>query len=145
YGALSDQVDRLAGRLRQSGLRPGQTVAIALPNGIEYLVSFLAVTRARLVAPPMNLANKAEEFRYFLENSQAHVVVTTSEAAPVHDAARATGLPVWTANRNAPGDVELGGSGFSSSTKDVPDTPLPEDIALLMHTSGTTGKPKAVP
>ena len=50
YGALSDQVDRLAGRLRQSGLRPGQTVAIALPNGIEFVVSLLAATRARLVA-----------------------------------------------------------------------------------------------
>src|SRR4029453_7383334 len=104
YGALSDEVDRLAGRLRQSGLRPGQTVAIALHNGIEYLVSFLAVTRARLVAAPMNPANKAEEFRYFLENSQAHVVVTTSEESPVHDAARASSVPVWTANRNATGD-----------------------------------------
>jgi acyl-CoA synthetase (AMP-forming)/AMP-acid ligase II len=37
YGSLSDQVDRLAARLRQSGLDPGQVVAIALPNGIEYL------------------------------------------------------------------------------------------------------------
>jgi acyl-CoA synthetase (AMP-forming)/AMP-acid ligase II len=41
YGSLADQVDRLAARLRQSGLDPGQVVAIALPNGIEYLVAFL--------------------------------------------------------------------------------------------------------
>src|SRR5262245_30434707 len=50
-------------RLRaHSGLDPGQVVAIALPNGAEYLVSFLATTRARLVAAPMNPTYKAEEF-----------------------------------------------------------------------------------
>src|SRR2546422_11632405 len=52
YGSLSDQVDRLAARLRQSGLDPGQVVAIALPNGIEHLVAFLTATRARLIAAP---------------------------------------------------------------------------------------------
>src|SRR5258705_6912728 len=144
YGALSDQVDRLAGRLRQSGLRPGQTVAIALPNGIEFLVSFLAATRARLVAAPMNEAYKVEEFRFLLENSEARVVITTSGTSPIRDAANASNLPIWTASRTATGDVELSGPGFSSSANDIPDAPVPEDIAMLMHTSGTTSRPKAV-
>src|SRR3989454_3419949 len=145
YGSLSDQVDRLATRLRQSGLDPGQVVAIALPNGIEYLVAFLATTRARLVAAPMNPAYKAAEFRFFLEDSEARIVITTSGADPVREAARALRLPVWTATRNATGDVQLAGPGFSSSTKGAPDMALPGDIALLTHTSGTTGRPKAVP
>ena len=145
YGSLSDQVDRLAARLRQSALVPGQVVAIVLPNGIEYLVSFLAVTRARLIAAPMNPTYKADEFRFLLEDSEARVVITTSGASSVRDAARAANLPVWTASRNATGDVEIAGLVFSSSTRDAPDAPLPEDVALLMHTSGTTGKPKAVP
>src|SRR5881296_3350709 len=144
YGSLSDQVERLAGRLRQSGLRPGQTVAIALPNGIEFLVSFLAATRARLVAAPMNEAYKVEELRFLLENSEARVVITTSGTRPIRDAASASNLPIWTASRTATGDVELSGPGFSSSTKDTPDAPVPEDIAMLMHTSGTTSRPKAV-
>jgi acyl-CoA synthetase (AMP-forming)/AMP-acid ligase II len=144
YGALSDQVDRLAGRLRQSGLRPGQTVAIALPNGIEFLVSFLAATRARLVAAPMNKALEVEEFRFLLENSEARVVITTSGTNPIRDAASAAHLPIWTAGRTATGQVELSGPGFSSSTKSIPDAPVPGDLAMLMHTSGTTGKPKAV-
>src|SRR6266404_6157154 len=145
YGSLSDQVDRLATRLRQSGLDPGQVVAIALPNGIEYLVAFLATTRARLVAAPMNPAYKAAEFRFFLEDSEARIVITTSGADPVREGARALRLPVWTATRNATGDVQLAGPGFSSSTKGAPDMALPGDIALLTHTSGTTGRPKAVP
>jgi len=145
YGSLSDQVDRLAARLRQSVLVPGQVVAIVLPNGIEYLVSFLAVTRARLIAAPMNPTYKADEFRFLLEDSEARVVITTSGASSVRDAARAANLPVWTASRNATGDVEIAGLVFSSSTRGAPDAPLPEDVALLMHTSGTTGKPKAVP
>jgi oxalate---CoA ligase len=144
-GALSDQVERLAACLRQSGLEPGQVIAIALPNGLEYLVSFLAATRARLVATPMNPANKAEEFRFFLKDSVARIVITSPEADPVHEAARDLRLPVWTAARNSTGEVQLSGSGFNSTTNDAPDAPLPGDVALLMHTSGTTGRPKAVP
>jgi acyl-CoA synthetase (AMP-forming)/AMP-acid ligase II len=145
YGSLSDQVDRLAARLRQSGLDPGQVVAIALPNGIEYLVAFLTATRARLIAAPMNPAYKAEEFRFFLEDFEARIVMTTSVADAVREATRALSLPVWTASRNATGDVQLSGPGCSASTKDTPDAPVPGDIALLMHTSGTTGRPKAMP
>jgi len=125
YGSLSDQVDRLAARLRQSGLDPGQVVAIALPNGIEYLVAFLTATRARLIAAPMNPAYKAEEFRFFLKDFEARIVMTTSVADAVREATRALSLPVWTASRNATGDVQLSGPGCSASTKDTPDAPVP--------------------
>jgi oxalate---CoA ligase len=145
YGPLSDQVERLAARLRQSGLEPGLVIAIALPNGLEYLVSFLAATRARLVAAPMNPSYTGEEFRFFLKDSEARIVITSPEAGPVHEAARDLSLPVWAAGRYSTGEVRLSGPGLSSSTKDTPDAPLPDDIALLMHTSGTTGRPKAVP
>ena len=144
YGALADQVERLAGRLRQSGLRPGQAVAIALPNGIEFIVAFLAATRARLVAAPLN-ALGVEELRFLLESSEAGVVVTTSSASPVRAAARDRNVPVWTASRTATGDVELSGPGLSSSALGAPDAPSSEDDALLLHTSGTTSVPKGVP
>ena len=58
YGPLADQVDRLAGCLRQSGLHPGQVVALALPNGIEHLVAFLAAPSARLLRALMNAFNE---------------------------------------------------------------------------------------
>src|SRR5262245_37320855 len=68
YRSLAEQVEGLAATLRQSGLRPGQAVAIVLPNGIEYLTVFFAVTRARLIAAPLNAAYKAEELQFYLED-----------------------------------------------------------------------------
>src|SRR5262245_63989861 len=75
YRDLAGQVAGLAAALRRSGLRPGEAVAIVLPNGLEYLAAFLAVTHARLVAAPLNPAYKAEEFRFYLEDAGARAVV----------------------------------------------------------------------
>src|SRR5436190_22354658 len=67
YWSLAEQVESLASALQRSGLGAGQRVAIVLPNGLEYLAVFLAVTRARLAAAPLNPAYKPEEFRFYLE------------------------------------------------------------------------------
>src|SRR5579884_3097871 len=67
YRSFAEQIELLAAMLAAGGVRPGQPVAIVLPNGLEYLASFLAVTRARLVAAPLNPAYKPEEFRFYLE------------------------------------------------------------------------------
>src|SRR5579864_7827254 len=79
YRALVDQVEATASLLRQTGLEPGQTVAIILPKGLEYLVAFLAVTRARLVAAPLNPAYKPDEFRFYLEDSGARAIITAMD------------------------------------------------------------------
>src|SRR5437762_8459949 len=101
YWSLADQVESLAATLRQSGLQPGDAVAIVLPNGLEYLATFLAVTRARLVAAPLNPAYKAEEFRFYLEDVGARAVIAPEEPHPVRDVAAALGLPVWSARRDS--------------------------------------------
>src|SRR5689334_1415134 len=105
YRSLAEQIEALAAILRQSGLQPGQRVAIVLPNGLEYLVSFLAVARARLVAAPLNPAYKPEEFRFYLEDSGARAVIAGPGPHPVRDVARDLGLPAWTTNRDSEGLV----------------------------------------
>src|SRR5581483_514412 len=74
FRQLADQVEEVARTLRSGGLVPGQVVAIVLPNGLEYLVSFLAATRARLIAAPLNPAYKADELRFYLEDAEVQAV-----------------------------------------------------------------------
>ena len=51
YKALAEQIERLSGRLCNAGLKSGDRVAIVLPNSLEFLVIFLALTHARLISP----------------------------------------------------------------------------------------------
>ncbi|HXG10859.1 MAG TPA: acyl--CoA ligase [Gemmataceae bacterium] len=145
YRDLADQVEALASVVRQSGLQPGDVVAVVLPNGLEYLAVFLAVTRARLIAAPLNPAYKPEEFRFYLEDSGARAVIAPPNTHPVRDVARELELPVWIASRDSKGTVRLEGKGLRSGAGTSPEPPCPDDTALFLHTSGTTSRPKGVP
>ncbi len=145
YQNFADQVERLAATLRQAGLQPGQAVAIVLPNGLEYLATFLAATRARLIAAPLNAAYKADEFRFYLEDSEARAVIAPPGDHAVREVAAALNLPVWTAVRDSAGQVRLEGPGIGTGSARDLEPPQPQDIALFLHTSGTTSRPKGVP
>lgn len=140
YRALAEHVERLAAILRQTGLQPGDPVAIVLPNGLEFLTVFLAVARARLIAAPLNPAYKTEEFRFYLEDIGVRALVASPGTHPARDAAKELNLPTWTATR-----AGLEGEGISSAACGLADTARPDDIALFLHTSGTTSRPKGVP
>ncbi len=119
YHSLVEQVESLAAMLSASGVQPGQPVALVLPNGLEYLATFLAVARARLVAAPLNPAYKAEEFRFYLEDAGARAIVAPPGEHPVRAVARELELPVWTASRDGHGRVRLEGEGLRSHRRDV--------------------------
>ncbi|HMF17459.1 MAG TPA: AMP-binding protein, partial [Gemmataceae bacterium] len=103
YRSLIEQIEATAGQLQQAGLEPGQTLAIVLPNGLEYLVAFLAATRARLVAAPLNPAYKPDELRFYLEDSGARAVLTGLEPHPVGEVAQARGLKCFQVARDKSG------------------------------------------
>lgn len=145
YRGLADQVESLAAVLRASGLQPGQTVSIVLPNGLEYLVAFLAVTRARLIAAPLNWAYKGEEFRFYYEDSEAKAVLLPPGDGLARQMAQALGLRVWTVTRDSQGTVRLEGEGLAAGKGKAPELPVAGDVALFLHTSGTTSRPKGVP
>src|SRR5262249_3200733 len=110
YHSLAAQVEQLAAGLRGSGLEPGTGVAAVLPHGLDSLAVFLAVTRARLIAAPLNPNYKPEEFRFYLEDAGARVVIAPPGAHPVREVAGQLGLPVWSTARSG-GRVELQGAG----------------------------------
>jgi acyl-CoA synthetase (AMP-forming)/AMP-acid ligase II len=162
YARLGDEVASLVEALRRGGIQAGEPVAIVLPNGLEYLATFLAVTRARAIAAPLNPAYKVEEFRFYLEDIGARAIIVPPGEYPVRQAAAQLNVPLWEASLDSSGRVRLqplGGTGVChafaaptgsevwSSTGGAAKAwhPEPDDVALFLHTSGTTSRPKGVP
>src|ERR1051325_1366471 len=80
YTALADQVDRLAKELATIGLREGDRIAIALPNGLEVIATFLAASTVGTAAP-LNPAYTVDEFKFYLEDTHARALIVPSGGA----------------------------------------------------------------
>src|SRR5260370_32712519 len=107
YKALAEQIERLSAQLTSAGLKPGDRVAIVLSNSLAFLVVFLALTHARLVAAPLNQAEKPAEIRFFIEDAQARAIVAEGGNVTVREAAAGLGLPIWQPRVDSRGVVEL--------------------------------------
>ena len=140
YGALRDQVEAVASALVAAGVGRGDRVGMALPNGLPTIVCFLAASMAGTAAP-LNPAYKEDEFRFYLEDTNARVLLLPSEGAD--EARRAAGdrVRVLTVDMDASGTVRVAGV---QGRGDAP-APRVDDVALILHTSGSTGRPKRVP
>ncbi|KAK9472635.1 acetyl-CoA synthetase-like protein [Dipodascopsis tothii] len=139
-------------RLFLSTLRlPRQTaVAIVLPNGVEFVVAFLGAAYSAFVACPLNPALKQDEFEFYLDDVQASVLLVpqgSPDSLPAVKAARKIGSRVKVFGIGVK-DGRLQVEPFDGKPlkrmEDVP-TATDDDIALVLHTSGTTGRPKIVP
>jgi acyl-CoA synthetase (AMP-forming)/AMP-acid ligase II len=152
YEGLRRQTEATAERLRNLGVKRNDPVAIVLPNGPVMASAFIAVGASATTAP-LNPAYREEEFRFYLEDLQAKLLLTDAASdvlAPAAAAAESLGIPV--ARVVEDGDVPAGvfaidGSGAigSSSSPSGSGFAEPGDIALVLHTSGTTSRPKIVP
>lgn len=141
YDSLRQQVLKMADALASAGIRRGDAVAIALPNGLPAIVSFLAASIAGIAAP-LNLAYPYEEFLFFLGDTNARVLLCPPVGAEfARSAAADRKIPVLSVGMSEKGEVQLPGAGANVSAA----APTPDDIALVLHTSGSTGRPKRVP
>jgi len=140
YGGLRNQVEAVAASLAASGIKRGDRVGMALPNGLPTIVGFLAAAMAGTAAP-LNPAYKEDEFRFYLEDTNARVLLLPPDGA--EDARRAAGdrVPVMTIGMDAAGVVSLAGAPQGTPVT----SPAVDDVALILHTSGSTGRPKRVP
>jgi acyl-CoA synthetase (AMP-forming)/AMP-acid ligase II len=140
YGALRKQVIAVAEALAAHGIGRGDRVGMALPNGLPTIVAFLAASEAGTAAP-LNPGYKEDEFRFYLEDTSARVLLLPPSGAD--EARRAAGdrVPVLAVEMDAEGTVTVDGkTGGRSYT-----APQVDDVALILHTSGSTGRPKRVP
>src|SRR5256885_5130956 len=143
YRALAEQIERLAEQLRSAGLRPGDCVVIVLPNGLEFLVVFLAIAAAGLIAAPLNPAYKTDELRIFFEDIQPRAIIMGNGNAAVIEAAAGLSLAIWPAYLESSGAVGL--TGVPQLSRRIPGNPAGDDFALLLHTSRAPGRPKGGP
>jgi acyl-CoA synthetase (AMP-forming)/AMP-acid ligase II len=139
YGQLREMVAGFAGALAAAGVRRGDRVGMALPNGLPTIVAFLAAAEAGTAAP-LNPGYKEDEFRFFLEDTSAKVLLLPPDG--LDEARKAAGnVPILTVDMDATGTLTLGGKPLGGRAT----PPAIDDVALILHTSGSTGRPKRVP
>ena len=147
YAQVEHMSGLVAGNLLGLGLDPGSKVAVQLPNIPQFLFAYFGAMRAGLVMVPLNPLLTAHEVAYQLENSDAQVLITfESFAAEAHRGAQTVaGVSTYVVDGGA-GQPPEGTKRFEDlcAPVDVPDI-VPtsaDDTAVLLYTSGTTGKPK---
>ena len=143
YAQLRQMVDEAALRLASFGVRREDRVAIVFPTGPEAIVLFLAAARVG-TACPLNPAYKEAEFRFYLEDTGARFLLAPRENGTDARKALSAGSTVIEGEIDDAGRLSLESNGSRSAIRSIAP-PEPDDIALVLHTSGTTSRPKRVP
>ena len=143
YDRLRVQVESLAATLRKLGLGRGDRIALAMPNGFEVITAFLAVSSVGTAAP-LNPAYTVDEFKFYLEDTAARALIVPRGAANEARTAAGGDIMIVEADADKNGTVQFSSSGTAGAERSA-DQPSSDDIALILHTSGTTSRPKRVP
>jgi long-chain acyl-CoA synthetase len=138
YAQLDDLSARLATRLGKKGIEPGDRVGVMLPNVPEFPVAYYGVLRAGATVVPMNVLLKRREIAFYLEDSGAKLLLAWHGFAEEAKAGAAeAGAEL----------IEVEPAAFAASLAGLEPTPAlietsEDDTAVILYTSGTTGKPK---
>jgi len=145
YGELQRQADRLSAALVAIGVRPGDRVALVMPQRPETAVAYVAVLQMGAVAVPLSMLFGPDALEYRLQDSGAVAVIADGSAAPV---VRSVGprCPALK-HRVVVGDAEPGERAWAllldgAAGGFTPYDTAADDPAVLIYTSGTTGPPK---
>lgn len=146
HGGLRRLMADAAGQLHARGIGRGDRVAIVLPNGPEMATAFLGVAAAATTAP-LNPAYRGEELDFYLSDIGVKaILVAEDEAGPAVSVAERLGIGVLRliSLHDAPaGSFRI--EGEAAGAPAPPELAQAGDAALLLHTSGTTSRPKLVP
>jgi acyl-CoA synthetase (AMP-forming)/AMP-acid ligase II len=143
YGRLRELTEEAASALATRGVKPGDRVATVFPNGPEAILLFLATSMIG-VSCPLNPGYKEDEFRFYLEDTGARfLLVPPGEAAPARQSLPAGGKLIEV-ELDAAGRLQMGDHSGATRAGSLEPADA-EATALVLHTSGTTSRPKRVP
>ncbi len=149
YGELAQGAAAASAVVRAAGLVPGDRVALLFRNSPEYVACFYGALAERLVVVPLNVQERASVLANQIAHAQARLVL----GDPAHPEWRALSEAVGpgTALRAVPAlDTETSAAAFAASLGETPGAPVVspvvarDELAMLLYTSGTTGRPRAV-
>jgi acyl-CoA synthetase (AMP-forming)/AMP-acid ligase II len=148
YRGLRALVSDVATSLASQGIGANDRVGIVLDNGPEMAAAFLSIGSAATAAP-LNPSYRAEEFEFYLSDLNAKLLVTTAgKDSPAVAVAQKLGVPIARLTSHperGAGTFSLVYEGGSNDRTSPVRAATPDDIALVLHTSGTTSRPKIVP
>lgn len=145
YQQLFEQIKTIHKALRDLGIGRQDRVATVLPDGPEMAVAFTAITTCATMAP-LNPGYQAKEFDFYLSDLMPKVLIVQAELpSPARAVAQALGIhmvELWPSLDAPAGLFSL--SGDSAKEPSADKATQPDDVALLLHTSGTISRPKIV-
>jgi long-chain acyl-CoA synthetase len=148
YAALGEAVERLIGALAERGIARGDRVALLLPNCPHFVISHLAILGLGAVVVPIHAQSRAREIAWPLEDGEARAIIAWSHLAGEVEkaAAQSESLRV---RAYVGDDIPAGAENLvdmisQGQPLSVREPTLPEDLAAIMYTSGTSGRPRGV-
>jgi len=140
YGELDRAARGVATALRDRGIQPGDSVAVLIPNVPEFSITYFGILYAGAAVVPVNVLAAAPEVEYFINDSKAKLLVAHALfEAPGRGGADAAGVPLVMAGGEGPDTVA---EMAAADPIDFPHPTNADDTAVILYTSGTTGKPK---
>jgi len=151
YDDLNAASDVLAANLVAAGVKPGEAVGLQLPNVPEFAIALYGILKAGAVALPMNIMYKAPEVEFLLTDASAKAMITAAECGGegVRGAKQAGVSRIYVLDQGQEKETAIPTKDFQTLLgKTRIAAPFvqrdPSDTAILLYTSGTTGKPKGV-
>jgi acyl-CoA synthetase (AMP-forming)/AMP-acid ligase II len=149
YRAMRQLARDTLSALNAMGIGRNDRVAIVLDNGPEMAAAFVSVA-AGATAAPLNPGYRADEFEFYLTDLNAKLlIIERDKPSPAIDVASKLGIPIarvaTARERGAGGFTLMVPEGHAASVPARPGPATSDDIALVLHTSGTTSRPKIVP
>lgn len=142
YAQFFNGAAQISESLRELGVEPRQRVALLVPKSVASLQAYLGIVRAGGVLVPLNPGYTSDEVRYFLEDASPELLVCDAERlGELETVARSAGVhSVAALERDGSGPFFGEAGATTPATRPVPRSP--SDLAAILYTSGTTGRPK---